>query len=387
MGISVAIVGSDSRLINCLIPDAPHDGPIKRKQAIAGATDFGVDLCRWLLRRKFSSQIETLFALASITVDKINAKISANPSPEILVKALGEEIRFCEAALSTCNTLDGFLALEGTAAKSYWRFLTGRALPWPLWTQKRIPAHWRAICARDTGSRSQVRDARDPFNAILNYSYTLLEVEARIACVAHGLDPDLGLLHVDDRLRESFIFDFVEPLRAKVDLSALELISKAGLRPYMFHELRDGVVRLDPDFAKSLAQNLMPKMRGPAMDLASQYVTQLRKVEIPYRLQRFGGKRSTLAPEAVSAANCGYCQQPLHKKCLKFCGRRCYLRHTVEIRQPIKAAQAKLSEMRAQGLSPGHGGRAAEIRGAKIAASNRRRLGEKRARRRQQEAK
>ncbi len=386
MGITLAIVGSDSRLINCLIPDAPHDGPVKRAQAIAGVTDFGVDLCRWLLKRKFSSQIEGLSLLSEIFASEISAKILRETLPEILPKALQDEIRSCEAGLLACDTLDGFLALEGTAAKAYWQFLTGRALPWPPWTHKRIPAHWRAICSRDSGARSMVRDARDPFNAILNYSYTLLEVEARIACVAHGLDPDLGLLHVDNRLRESFIFDLVEPIRASVDLWALEMISKSGLRPYMFHELRDGVVRLDPDLAKSLAQNLMPKMRGPAMDLASQYVTQLRKVEIPYRLQRFGGKRSTFVPEPASAANCGYCKQPLHKKGLKFCSRRCYLRHSVEIRQPIKAAHAKLAEMRARGLSPGHGGRAAKIRGAKIATSNRRRAipmtpGERRERR------
>jgi hypothetical protein len=36
-------------------------------------------------------------------------------------------------------------------------------------------------------------------------------------------------------------------------------------------------------------------------------------------------------------------------------------------------AQAKLAEMRARGLSPGHGGEAAKRRGATIAESNRRR--------------
>jgi hypothetical protein len=141
----------------------------------------------------------------------------------------------------------------------------------------------------------------------------------------------------------------------------------------MFHELRDGVVRLDPDFAKLLAQSLMPKMRGPAMELAAQYVTQLRKVTVPYRLQRFGGKSTPVDPTSVVATKCSYCKQPLHKKGLKFCGRHCYLRHSVEVRQPLKLAQAKLAELRAQGFSPGHGGEAAKIRGAKIAQSNRRR--------------
>ena len=49
------------------------------------------------------------------------------------------------------------------------------------------------------------------------------------------------------------------------------------------------------------------------------------------------------------------------------------VRHSVEIRQPIKKAQARLAELRAQGISPGHGGQAARKRGAKITESNRKR--------------
>lgn len=185
--------------------------------------------------------------------------------------------------------------------------------------------------------------------------------------------PDLGLLHVDDWLRESFVFDLLEPLRAKVNGRALELILKKGLRPFMFYEFRDGVVRLDPDFAQLLAQSLMPKLRGPAMELASQYVTQLRKVKVPYRLQRFGARTPSSEYDLVPATSCGYCKQLLHRKGLKFCSRQCYLRHSVEIRQPLKLAQARLAEMRSQGLNPGHGGEAAKARGAKIAVANGRR--------------
>ena len=88
------------------------------------------------------------------------------------------------------------------AAQIYWDLLVATPLPWREWALKRIPAHWGAISPRTSGRRERVRDATDPFNAILNYCYTLLEVETRIACEAVGLDPDLGLLHTDDRLRE-----------------------------------------------------------------------------------------------------------------------------------------------------------------------------------------
>jgi CRISPR/Cas system-associated endonuclease Cas1 len=57
----------------------------------------------------------------------------------------------------------------------------------------------------------------------LTYNYV---GEARIACEAVGLDPDLGLLHTDDRLRESFIYELLEPTRARADVWALELLHK-----------------------------------------------------------------------------------------------------------------------------------------------------------------
>jgi CRISPR/Cas system-associated endonuclease Cas1 len=39
------------------------------------------------------------------------------------------------------------------------------------------------------------RNAANPLNAILNYLYTLLEVETRIALIARGLDCGLALFH------------------------------------------------------------------------------------------------------------------------------------------------------------------------------------------------
>jgi CRISPR/Cas system-associated endonuclease Cas1 len=61
------------------------------------------------------------------------------------------------------------------------------------------------------------------------------------------------LLHTDDRLRESFIYDLLELLRSKADVWALELLRKEQMHPAMFIELRDGVARLDPDLTGLLA--------------------------------------------------------------------------------------------------------------------------------------
>jgi hypothetical protein len=202
--------------------------------------------------------------------------------------------------------------------------------------------------------------------------YTLLEVETRIACEATGLDPDLGLIHVDDRLRESFIYDLLEPLRSKADVWALELLRKQTMRPELFHELRDGIVRLDPDLAGLLAKSLMPRFRTAALDLATDYAKRLRRISVPRLLVREAPKPIEERRTDWQRFTCGYCKEPLPRKRLKYCGRQCYLRYSVGVAKPIEKAQARLAEMRAAGLSPGHGGEAAKKRGESLARNNRR---------------
>jgi CRISPR-associated endonuclease Cas1 len=358
MGITVAFLGSDSRLINCLIPDGAHDGPLRRAQAVSGTTDDAVTLAHWLLRKKLDSQI------AAIGTD-MNRR---------------SELQRIREAVGTDNSLRDLLAHEGQAAQIYWDTLVGTVLPWPDWALKRMPEHWRTISPRISGGRDRVRDAKDPFNALLNYGYTLLEVETRIACATEGLDPDLGYLHVDERLRESFIYDLLEPLRVEVDRLTLEWTRtigerrSRGIRPWMFIELRDGIVRLDPDAARDYAHAVMPRLRTPALQLAADFAVQLRRVTIPYRLVQERVARKNQGTRVGTGTPCGYCNNPVPKLGLKFCGRACYHRHVVEVAQPIKKAHARLVEMRAAGLDPGHGGEAARKRGAALAENNRRRI-------------
>lgn len=146
-----------------------------------------------------------------------------------------------------------------------------------------------------------------------------------------------------------------------------------ALIPTTSIELRDGVVRLDPVAAKSYGQLLMPQLRKPTQLIAGDFANQLRKVDIPYRLvtERTAARKAGTRFGVGHA--CEYCGETVPNIGLTFCDRQCYLRHSVQVRQPIKLAHAKLAEMRAAGLSPGHGGGAAKKRGSKIAESNRRR--------------
>jgi CRISPR-associated protein Cas1 len=362
MGIALSFVDSDSRLLNCMIPDAPHDGPVKRAQAVSAVTDDAVTLARYLLAKKMDSQIDAMerdFPRLGI------GTVFGNSTSTAQVHARKQE-------LAKATRLVEFLALEGRAAQVYWDLLVESPLPWRQWALSRIPAHWAAISPRTSGRRDRVRDATDPFNAVLNYAYTLLEVETRIACEATGLDPDLGLIHLDDRLRESFVYDLLEPLRSKADVWVLELLRKQTMRPEMFHELRDGIVRLDPDLAGLSAKSLVPRFRTAALDLANDYAKQLRGITVRRRLLIEARKPVEERRVSWEHSTCGYCREPLPRKRLKYCGRQCFHRYAAEVTKPLEKAQAKLAEMRASGLRPGHGGEAAKKRSAAIAENNRR---------------
>ena len=64
MGIALTFVDSDSRLLNCMLPDAPHDGPVKRAQAVSAVTEDALHLARYLLGKKMEAQKSYLRALA-----------------------------------------------------------------------------------------------------------------------------------------------------------------------------------------------------------------------------------------------------------------------------------------------------------------------------------
>jgi hypothetical protein len=69
---------------------------------------------------------------------------------------------------------------------------------------------------------------------MLNYLYALLESEARLAAATLGLDPGLGVLHVDASNRDSLALDILEPIRAQVDAYVIDWITRQPLRREWF---------------------------------------------------------------------------------------------------------------------------------------------------------
>ena len=104
----------------------------------------------------------------------------------------------------------------------------------------------------------------NPPNAILNYLYSLLEAEARLGSAGLGLDPGLGVLHVDMQSRDSLACDLMEAIRPQVDAYLLDWITRQPLKREWFFEERDGNCRLMGPFAMSLSETAATWARAVA---------------------------------------------------------------------------------------------------------------------------
>jgi CRISPR-associated protein Cas1 len=74
------------------------------------------------------------------------------------------------------------------------------------------------------------RPPKDPVNAVLSLTYTLLHFDAVRAAHAAGLDPMVGFYHRPAHGRESLACDLIEPLRPRADAWIWNLFRQRELR-------------------------------------------------------------------------------------------------------------------------------------------------------------
>lgn len=133
------------------------------------------------------------------------------------IRALDGALVRC-AQTATPATLRG---IEGTAAAAYFGALAAV-----------LPA------ALDFAGRNR-RPPRDPVNALLSLTYTLLHFDGVRAAYAVGLDPYLGFYHRPAFGRESLVSDLLEILRPSADRFVWRLLADATLRPDHFSRQGD----------------------------------------------------------------------------------------------------------------------------------------------------
>jgi CRISPR-associated protein Cas1 len=219
-------------------PVRPSDARLRRAQALAHHSGAALQIVRELIGKKLDGQ-------EKLARNELNNDEAANAIS-----------RFRES-VTTAETIELVRLLESRAAHAYWNAWRKVPINFPKRDLHRVPEHWRTFGARVSPLTGSPRLAASPVNSVLNYLYAVLEAETRLAVAALGLDPGLGVLHVDTPSRDSLACDVMEPIRPDVDAYILKWITNETLRRDWFFEQRDGSCRLMGSFAVRLSQTAL----------------------------------------------------------------------------------------------------------------------------------
>ncbi len=163
-----------------------------------------------------------------------------------------------------------------------------------------------AYAGRDSTSN---RRAATPANAILNYLFALIEAEASLACHAVGLDRGIGLLHADQKARDSLALDLMEPIRPDAERYLLDLLTSNTFRARNFHETRTGNCRIRPPLTHRLAETLptWTTLLAPVAETVARQLAQAAEfaepVPTPLTQANRRSGRAAHGPRRVSRAS------------------------------------------------------------------------------------
>lgn len=234
VGVGFMHLDRDGRVLETSANFGSNDSRLRRAQALAAGTRHGHAISRGLLLQKLDGQARVVGRLPR-------------------GGAVAAEIRRVKAHLSEAGSAPELMTIEAAAANAYWQAWSEVAVQWVRNDAHKVPDLWRSVGPRTSPLTGSPRLAATPAHAIFNYLYAILEAEARLGCLAVGLDPGLGVLHADQRGRDSLALDVLEAVRPEVDAYVFELLRRSVFRADDFLETRQGVSRILPPLTYDLA--------------------------------------------------------------------------------------------------------------------------------------
>ena len=322
IGAALVQIGRDGEVLAHSVPYGYDGNPIRRAQALAVTNGLDLRIARDLIASKLEGQRRNLVQLRAPDLREFDALRGAIASADSI-----ERVRVIEANAASLH----FGAWKNVQIRFRERDLA------------RIPARWLRCDSRASVLTGAPRAATSPLNAMRNYLFACAEGEARLALLAHGLDPTLGVLHADQRNRDSLALDAMEAVRANVDAFLLDLLEDRVFEARNFAELPNGICRIAAPLTHELALTLplwRECLRPIAANLAQTFRDALagkvgrrvipaskrspliatpRKASQPrpYATKAWSAPR----PEALAAnpIACAACGEPVVKRRRRYC--------------------------------------------------------------------
>lgn len=218
--IHLAFLGARGRPVASLFP-AKHGSTaaIRRNQLRLTESGTGTEIVKEWLIHKMNNQARHLRKIArNFGANKINMLHRSAEKIENQIEAL-RQVPSIPIHLVR-NTIGGH---EGTASRTYFEALG-----------KIVPVEYRFK------GRSK-RPAKDMFNSMLNYAYGVLYTNVERSCFGAGMDPYIGIMHVDQYNRATFTHDLVEIFRIYAEETVYSLFASQRVTESMFDAKGNGL--------------------------------------------------------------------------------------------------------------------------------------------------
>lgn len=252
-GVAFSVLDWDGGVIaTSSSPDLPA---LRRAQVLvcSGAVpDAAAAITREILCVKLAGQARVAESLG--TAAGITRAQSATASATIAGYA---------AAIARETDISRMLMAEAHAAVCYWELWKHVPVAFARRNPKRLGANgrwqpgrrdpWLVFGPRASLLTGGPYKATTPGNCVLNWLYAVCQTELTIALRTSGIDPGVGLFHVDTPKRPSLSLDAIEALRPYVDLWLFGYLTDSVFANRDFNEERDGEVRLTHPLSSHLA--------------------------------------------------------------------------------------------------------------------------------------
>ena len=136
---------------------------------------------------------------------KIKSQFDMMNSYDIMSAVMIEKFKYISQAWSSDN-VDVVYHEEPNIAKHYYRLISSILPP------------------EFSFDRRSRQPAVDPYNALVNYSYSYLYRLVEDAIVTSGLDPYLGFYHSNQKGGKALVYDMIEPFRPWIDARVINLL-------------------------------------------------------------------------------------------------------------------------------------------------------------------
>ncbi|MDA3854725.1 MAG: CRISPR-associated endonuclease Cas1 [Candidatus Woesearchaeota archaeon] len=223
--VQITILDWDGKLLTNMLP--PESVQVKTKFLQYRA--YENEELRLRIAKEF---IKTKFKRTEELVDWIKLR-----HPEITLNIEREKKQ-----LENASSIKEIMHIEGLVASWYWKEFAKIMSP-------KYEFQSRVNTVRPMGASDQV-------NCLLNYGYSLLEVECLRCINASGLDYHVGFLHNMTIGKNSLAYDFQELFRFLVDKIVIELLEANVFKKSDFIRTESYALRLRPTGAKKLIEGI-----------------------------------------------------------------------------------------------------------------------------------